>query len=149
MGKQAHSMPDTQQNRPLLKDEPVSIKLKLAALWTAVTLCYLYGDYFELYVPGKLEGMQAGTSMLNTPIFLLIAAAFLAIPAMMVFLSVLLKPKWNRVLNMVFGIVFTLIVVSVGFSASDQWYLFYKLYAVIEIIITLIIIRTAYLWPKQ
>jgi hypothetical protein len=35
------------------EDIKVNIKIKLSALWTSVTLCYLYGDYFELYVPKK------------------------------------------------------------------------------------------------
>jgi len=33
------------------EDIKVNIKIKLSALWASVTLCYLYGDYFELYVP--------------------------------------------------------------------------------------------------
>jgi hypothetical protein len=28
---------------------------------------YIYGDYFELYVPGKVEGLISGENLLNTP----------------------------------------------------------------------------------
>lgn len=41
------------KNTSGFEDVPVNIKIKLSALWTAVTLCYLYGDFFELYVPKK------------------------------------------------------------------------------------------------
>lgn len=38
-----------------LEDFKINVKIKLSALWTSATLCYLYGDYFELYVPEKVE----------------------------------------------------------------------------------------------
>lgn len=31
-----------------LEDITVHTRIKLSALWASVTLCYLYGDYFEL-----------------------------------------------------------------------------------------------------
>lgn len=40
-----------------LEDLKVNVKITLSALWTSVTLCYLYGDYFDLYVPKKIEGL--------------------------------------------------------------------------------------------
>ena len=48
-----------------LEDTKVNIKIKLSALWASVTLCYLYGDYFELYVPRKVEGLINGENLLN------------------------------------------------------------------------------------
>ena len=39
------------------QDFKVNIKLKLSLLWTSVMFCYVYGDYFQLYVPGKVEGL--------------------------------------------------------------------------------------------
>jgi hypothetical protein len=61
-------MPENQPIRSKFKDFEVNTKIKLAFLWTAVTLCYLYGDYFELYTPGKVEGLISGDNLLNTPI---------------------------------------------------------------------------------
>ena len=43
-----------------LSDSAVNIKLKLSGLWPSTMFCYIYSDYFELYTPGKLEGMIAG-----------------------------------------------------------------------------------------
>ena len=34
--------------------------MKLSALWASTMFCYIYCDYFELYVPGKLDGMLQG-----------------------------------------------------------------------------------------
>ncbi|MEM1328087.1 MAG: hypothetical protein AAGI23_19170 [Bacteroidota bacterium] len=47
------------------------IKFKLAALWTTTTFCYLYGDYFELYTPGKVDSLLSGKNILDTPVLLL------------------------------------------------------------------------------
>ena len=43
-----------------LQDSKVDGKVKLAALWAATMFCDIYGDYFELYVPGKLSSMLDG-----------------------------------------------------------------------------------------
>lgn len=43
--------------RAKLAPATVNVRIRLSALWTATLLCYLYGDYFELYVPGRLSGM--------------------------------------------------------------------------------------------
>ena len=68
----------------MFEDFTVNTRLKLTALWTSVMFCYLYGDYFELYVPQKLEGMINGNNLLDSPIKLLVAACLLTIPALMI-----------------------------------------------------------------
>ena len=133
-----------------LEDYKNNIKIKLAALWVSVTLCYLYGDYFELYVPKKVDGLISGVNMLDSPSKLFLAAFLLAIPAVMVFLSVVLKPAINRWLNIIFGIFFTLFVSLVAIaSISSRWLNFYVFLAVVEIVITSIIVWFAWTWPKQ
>ena len=37
-----------------LEDARIPVRIKLAALWTSAMSCYIYGDYFWLYQPGKL-----------------------------------------------------------------------------------------------
>ena len=50
----------------------VDIKIKLSGLWTTLMFCYIYGDYFELYTPGKVKDLLSGDNMLDTPTKLLI-----------------------------------------------------------------------------
>ena len=132
-----------------LEDFKFNIKIKLSALWTSVTLCYLYGDYFELYVPKKVEGLVSGVNMLDSPLKLFIASLLLAIPAVMVFLSIVLKPSLNRWLNIVFGIFFTLFVALVGVSSISPWRAFYVFLAIIEVLITSTIVAYAWNWPRR
>lgn len=81
----------------MLENPKVNIKIKLAALWASVTFCYLYGDYFELYTPGKIDSLLTGKNILDSPTKILIASIILAISSVMVAASVLLKPKLNRI----------------------------------------------------
>lgn len=131
------------------EDAKVNIKIKLSALWTAVTLCYLYGDYFELYVPKKTQGLVTGVNMLDSPLKLFAASALLAIPALMVFLSITLKPIINRRLNIILGIFFTAIMVLIAFTSITPWRAFYVFLAIVESFITSLIVWYAWGWAKK
>ena len=132
----------------MFEDYEINIKLKLSALWTSLIAFFIYGDYFELYVPGKVEGLYNGTAILDSPGLLLAAAISIIPSAAMIALSVLLPPRINRILNIVFASLITVMVTIVGYVSISTWYSFYVLYAVIEAIITLSIIWTAWRWPK-
>ena len=131
-----------------LSDFTVHTKLKLSALWASTMFCYIYCDYFELYVPGKLEGMlQGNIAPLGavTQQILLGTSTMMAIPSLMVFLSVALTARPNRVLNIVFGAFFTLLMAMFTFAAD--WY-FYKLFAAIETVLAAMVVWYAWNWPK-
>jgi len=131
-----------------LQDPPVHVKHKLAALWASATLCYLYGDYFDLYVPGTVEGLLRGKNNLNSPTALLAAATLLLIPAAMVSLSLLLRAPANRRLNLIVGVFFTIFVGLVGVNSLQLWRTFYVLYAVVEVCLTVSIVWLAWRWPR-
>jgi len=133
----------------MLENPKTNIKIKLAALWASVTLCYLYGDYFELYTPDKVNSLITGENNLDSPIKLLIASIILAISSVMVAASVILKPKLNRILNIIFGALFTLMQISIGIYTTHEWYLFYVFLAFLESIITSLIVWYAWKWPKK
>jgi hypothetical protein len=133
-----------------LKDFKINIKIKLSALWAGLTLCYFYCDYFELYVPEKIEGLISGNNQLDSPLKLFAASLMLAIPATMVFLSVLLPPIINRLLNIIFGIFFTLVMAIIAFTIMGKaWYTFYLFFAIVEILIASVIVWYALHWPRM
>jgi len=130
-------------------DFKINIKIKLAFLWTSLMFCYIYGDYFLLYSPNKIEGLINGENNLNTPIKLFLATVLLVIPALMICLSIFLKPKVNRILNMVFGVIYTLIMLLIAFTSLSSWLTFYVFLAIVESIITSVIFWNAFKWPKN
>ena len=124
--------------------EPV--KIKLAALWTSVMFCYIYADYFGLYVPGRLQAMMNGKMGPLGPTtqgVLLFTSVIMIIPSLMIFLSVALKPALNRWLNIIVGVLYTVIILI------TMWdWAFYILYGVVEITLTGLVVWYAWRWPR-
>ncbi|MFH6994364.1 DUF6326 family protein [Flavobacterium sp. FlaQc-48] len=131
------------------EDFKINTKIKLSALWTSVMFCYIYGDYFSLYVPGKVKDFITGETLLDSPLKLFLAAILMAIPALMIFASVILRPGINRVLNIIFGIIYTAIMLLIACSSIAPWWSFYVFFALLESILTLLIIWFAFKWPKK
>jgi Family of unknown function (DUF6326) len=133
--------------RTLLTDTKVHVKLKLSALWASVMFCYVYGDYFNMYTPGKLDAMAAGNIGVGpaTDGVLLGVAIMMAIPSVMIFLSLVLHPKVNRPINVVLGLVYSVILGLTMFGAP----LFYIFLGILEIALTLLVTWFAWTWPRQ
>jgi len=132
---------------PALDDIRIHVKVKLSALWASVMFCYIYADYFGLYVPGALSAMLAGRMEPLGPVtqqVLLGASLVVAIPSVMIFLSLALPPRVNRWLNIICGGVYTLIILI------TMWrWAFFVVYGIIEIALTGLVVCYAWRWPKQ
>ncbi|OJW34664.1 MAG: hypothetical protein BGO54_07710 [Sphingobacteriales bacterium 46-32] len=131
------------------EDYKINVKLVLSGLWASVMFLYIYGDYFELYVPGKTQGLLNGQNLLNTPYKLLSATIILTLPSLMIFLSLMMKPKWNRILNISIAAFLTLFTLLVGASSLSEWRIFYVMLAFLESILTAIIVWKAWHWPRM
>lgn len=131
----------------MFEDVKVHVKLKIAALWTTVMFCYIYNDYFYLYQPGKLQatlnGRMGPMGEVNQGV-LLGAALTVAIPAVMIFLSLVLKPGVNRWLNMLLGVAYALISLLTMYGS----WIFYIFFAAIEVVLSLLVAWYAWSWPK-
>jgi hypothetical protein len=132
-----------------LENLKINVKIKLALLWTSVMFCYIYEDYFELYVPKRIEGIISGESLLNTPTKLFGASFVLIIPALMIALSILLQPKISRILNLLFGTLYTALMLWIAIHYSDQWLRFAMVFAIVESLITALIVWYAWKWPRE
>ena len=128
-------------------DFETNIKIKLSAIWGSVMSLYIYCDYFQLYVPGKLQAMLDGTTTFGQgdQSVLLGLGSIMLITSLMICLSILLPPKINKWLNIVVGLVMTLFLAVLAYVAG---YYYYKLFAIVEAILTLLAIWYAWNWPK-
>ncbi len=130
-----------------LDDLKVHVKFKLSALWAALMFCYVYGDYFGLYVPGKLQGILEGNGPIG-PVSqgtLVATSILLALPGLMVFLSLALPPRFNRWLNIILGAFYIAVMLITMPGAWD----FYILLGFIEVVLTALIVWYAWRWPKR
>jgi len=130
-----------------LDDIKIHVKLKISALWVSVMLCYIYADYFGLYQPGALTAMLDGKMAplgTTTQGILLGTSLMMAIPSVMIFLSLALQPRLNRWLNIVTGVVYTVIIL---FTMWSGW-AFYVFFGIIEVALTVLVVWYASTWPE-
>ena len=139
-------MNGSNRSRPGLEDIPIHVRIKLSALWVSVMFCYIYADYFGLYVPGSLQSILNGQMRPLGPTtqgVLLGTSMMLAIPSVMIFLSVALQPALARWLNIIVGAVYTAIILLTMWA-----WVFHIFYGVLEIALTVLIVWYAWNWPR-
>ena len=130
-----------------MEDVRIHVRFKLAALWASLMFCYVYGDYFGLYQPGTLRGMldgRMGPLGPTTQGVLLGTSLLMAIPSLMVFLSLVLPAVLCRWIQVVLGTAYALIMLV---SMPGAW-LFYLFFGAIEVVLSASIVWYAWRWPK-
>ncbi len=128
-----------------MEDVKINVKMKLSALWVALMLLYIYADIFSLYRPGQIEKMMEGL-MGPFPVTqgsLLVMSILMIIPAVMVFLSLTLKPKVNRWANIILGVLYTFVNIS---NLIGETWVYYIFSGVAEIVFTFLIVGYAWKW---
>jgi hypothetical protein len=130
-----------------MEDIRIHVKLKLAALWVSMMLLYIYADILSLFRPGQIEEIMGGL-MGPFPVTegsLFVASILMIIPAVMVFLSLTLKPNVDRWANIILGVLYTLVNMSNLIGETWTYYIFF---GVVEILLTLLIVWFAWTWPS-
>jgi hypothetical protein len=130
-----------------LEDIKVNVKLKLASLWASFMLLYIYVDYFALYMPSKIDGILKGKVFVFdiSQGFILTALGLSTIPMLMIFLSVALPAKANRITNLTVAIVH---IPYMLFNLSGIVWVHMIYAAAVEIILLGFIIFYAWKWPR-
>ncbi|WP_026762916.1 DUF6326 family protein [Sediminibacterium salmoneum] len=129
-------------------DTKVNVKLKLAALWASFMFLYIYVDYFHLYMPGMVKDLLAGKAYIFdiNQTFIVSALLLLSLPILMIYFSVALPARLNRIVNLIvatFYIPFTL------FNLSGMVWIHMVFAAFIEVFILFVIIGCAWKWPVR
>jgi cellulose synthase/poly-beta-1,6-N-acetylglucosamine synthase-like glycosyltransferase len=132
-----------------LEDVIISVKIKLSALWVTLMLLYIYADILGFYTPGVIEKVVSGEigGIQITEGFLIVMAIWMAIPSLMVFLSLTLKANANRWVNIIVGIVSIVVLVATFFMG--EFSARYTVQAIVEGALIVLILWQAWKWPKQ
>ena len=132
----------------ILEDVKVNIKIKLSILWATLMFIYIYVDIFRFFQPGALEDILAGKVWVFeiTQTWAMSAMLLMTIPSLMVLLSLVLKAKVNRWLNINMGILH--VAIAIGNVIGETW-AYYIFGGVVEVALLLVIIWTAWKWPTQ
>jgi predicted tellurium resistance membrane protein TerC len=111
----------------------------------------LDNDLFSLWQPGHVaqlvEGQLEGVQFTQTLLFG--AAVLMAFPSFMVLLSLTLKARVNRLVNIVVGIFHVLVLVGTQFVGEGETWFYWRLYELLQVLFLALIIWTAWKWPKQ
>ena len=129
---------------------PIPVPAKLAAAWTSFMFLYIYVDFFNLYKPGVVDGILKGLvwRFEVSPTLLTVMLASVAIPAVMVMLSMTLPARVNRATNIVVASLYIPYSAFNAAGASWDWAFFYGLSSGIEVLLLAFILRSAWTWPR-
>ena len=130
-----------------LDDQPVSVRATLAAAWTSFMFLYAYVDILNFFTPGVvadiLEGRVFEFDLSQT--FSTTALALVAVPALMVVLSVVLPAGAARVTNLVVAALY--VPVTAFNLMGESWLFFYGLGVLLELALLGLVVRSAWTWP--
>jgi hypothetical protein len=138
-------------SRSTPEDLRLPVQARLAAAWTSFMFLYIYVDYLALYKPGFLDGLLAGTvhEFDLGPAFVAVALTLMAVPILMILLSMTLPARANRIANLVVAALY--IPVSVFNAAGEPWSYsyFYGFSIGLEVLLLAFILRSAWNWPRR
>lgn len=125
----------------------VNVRIKISALWTSVLFVFAYVDLFSLYRPDFRADVEAGeiSGFTVNQSFLLGTTAYVVIPSLMVFLSLILRPGVNRIANIALSVMYALTIIA---GAIGEWN-YYILGSAIEVMLLAAIVYYAWTWPKE
>jgi len=134
-------------NSRILEEGKIGIRLKIAALWIAILFLFAYGDIFGFFNTGRIEQVIAGkvSGIKITQGFLFVVSVYIAIASLMVFLTLVLRPRVNRWTNIVLPILY---IVSIVASAIGESWAYFYLLSLVEIALLVLIIWYAWTWPR-
>ena len=145
---QPHTALENPPTRSALENLRMPVQAKLAAAWTSFMFLYIYIDYFALYKPGFIDDILVGI-VWEFDISQTLLTAFLtsvAIPILMVMLSMTLPARANRTINLVVASLY--VPYSMFNLVGGSWMYFYGLGVVLEVIVLAVILRFAWTWPR-
>jgi len=130
------------------KFEPsnVNVRIKISALWTSMLFVFIYVDHYSFFradIRADIEAGKIGGFTINQS-YLLVVTAYIAIPALMVFLSLILRPGVNRIANIALGVIYALTIIA---GAIGEWN-YYILGSLIEAALLAGVVHYAWTWPK-
>jgi len=130
-----------------LENMDVPLQAKLAAAWTSFMFLYVYVDILGLYMPGVIDDILAGVvwELDIDQTWATAALTLMAIPILMVVLSMTLPARANKATNLV--VASTYVLISVANVLGEVWTYYFSLAVGLEVIVLAIILRSAWNWP--
>jgi len=132
----------------ILEDVRIGVRLKISALWIAMLFLFAYGDIFGFFRTGLIEEVIEGevSGVEITQVFLFGVSVYIAIASVMVFLSLVLRPRVNRWANIVLPLLY---IVSIAISCIGETWAYYYFMSIAESALLVVIVWYAWTWPTR
>ena len=128
------------------RDSWINPRFKIAALWASMLFVFVYVDVFSLYRADVRADLEAGKIAVFTigQGYLLGVTVYVALPILMLFLSLVLPVRVTRMANIVLAVVYGLTIAG---SAIGEWN-YFILGSAIEAALLAGIVYSCWSWPK-
>jgi hypothetical protein len=128
------------------QDQWVSPRIKISALWASMMFIFAYVDLFSMYRADVRADIEAGKMFAFTigQGFLLGVTLYVAVPILLLFLSLVLPARVTRLANLVAA---ALYAVTIAGGAIGEWN-YYILGSLIEVALLAGVVYYAWTWPK-
>jgi hypothetical protein len=131
-----------------LAEIKVNNRVVISSLWISMLLVYAYVDIFSLFRADVLQNALEGRVFVfdANQWFFVFTTGYVLIPSVMIFLTLILKARLVRSLNVIIPLLYILTIS--GSVVGEEWW-YYWMGSIFEVIILLILIRFAWKWPKK
>ena len=130
------------------RDVQVDVKLVLSALWITMLFVFAYVDIFGFFradvLKAALNGKVATADFTVNQTFLTYTLVYILVPALTVVMSLLFRPRVNRIVNIVVSVVYMVTIIA---SAIGEDWVYYIAGSVVEVVLLIAIARSAWKWP--
>ncbi|GLY47688.1 DUF6326 family protein [Lentzea sp. NBRC 102530] len=130
------------------QDTPIDVKLVLCGLWITTLFLFAYVDIFGFFradlIQGVLDGRVANTPFVIDQAFLIATTGYIVPPILMVVLTLTLRPRVNRMVNIVASCLY---LVSILASCIGETWIYYILGSLAEAVLLAVVARVAWRWP--
>ena len=126
---------------------PIDVRIRMSALWVSTMLVFLYVDLFSLYREDIRQDLDQGRIFafeVGQP-FLLGITAYVIIPSVMVYLTLVMPRRSNRVVSIV---VATIYAITIAGAAVGEW-VYFALGSLVEVVLLSLVILHALKWKES
>jgi hypothetical protein len=126
----------------------IPVQAKLAAAWASFMFLYVYVDILNLYMPGVIDDIRGGvvSAFQVSQTWAVGALVLMAIPLLMIVLSLTLPARVNRWANLAVASLY--FPVSIANVVGESWTYFFALGAGLEAAVLGAVLRWAWTWPR-
>ena len=131
------------------QDTRVDVRLVLSAMWIAMLVVFAYVDIFGFFradiLRAALDGNVAVLGLAVDQMFLVFTTVYILIPTLMVVLSLVLRPRVDRIVNIVVALIYAVGIIA---SCIGETWVYYLFGSAVEVLLLVAIVRTAWTWPR-